>query len=146
MGLDDLVQPKNSPDLKTAVQGFDLADEVLKRSPGEILGTASVRCQADGGRNGFHRREMLEVPFVADHPGHADDAVTLGGLERVEQRRRPNELQNVVDSVGKRVSDLLGDAAGVDEDSIRAVVAEELFTFRATTRAMFSLIVVKTCS
>ena len=88
MGLDDLVQPKNSPDFNTAVPGFDLADEVLKRSPGEILGTASVRCQSDGGRNGFHRRKMLEVPFVADHPGHADDAVTLGRLERVEQRRR----------------------------------------------------------
>ena len=91
MGLDDLVQPKNSPDLNAAVPSLDLADEVLKRSPHKILGTASVGCQADGGRDGFHRREMLEVPFVADHPGHADDTVPLDGLKGVEQRCGPDE-------------------------------------------------------
>ena len=134
MGLDDLVQPEYSPDLHAVVPSFYLVDELLKRSPHEILGNANVGCQADRSRNGLHRRKALEVLLVADHPRHADDPVTLGGLEGVEQGCRPDELQNVVDSTRKHVSNLLGDAAGVNEDSIRAVVTEELFTFRATTR------------
>ena len=97
MGLDDLVKPQYSPDLHAAVPSFYLVDELLKRSPHEILDTASVGCQTDGGRNGFHRGETLKVPLVAGHSRHADDALTLGGLERVEQRCRPDELQHVVE-------------------------------------------------
>ncbi len=85
------------PDLNPQRSGSDLSHEIVQRHAHEVLHVAGVRGQAHAGRDHVHRAEAVEGPAIPDHPRHADEPTLAAAVERIDQGRRPDELEDLVE-------------------------------------------------
>ena len=106
--LYDLVKVKDFANLNVQCACCNLLDEFLKRHPHKIFGLTCVGGQTDRSRDRLHGREVLERPLIANYARHANNSTLLGTAQRVLQRCRAHQLENLVDAPGTHLFDLFG--------------------------------------
>jgi hypothetical protein len=116
--LHDLVEVVDAIDRDYDIIGGDGVEEALQHTRGQIRRVAAVGGQPYPAREVFDGVEVAHRPLVGQHPGEAHDTVDPGGVQRVRERGRPDQLERGLDPLGKDRLDLPGDGAIADEHMV----------------------------
>ncbi len=108
MSLHDLFEAEHPINVDSVpARGYPV-HKMLQLLTREILRLASIGRQLHGRGDHRHGSELMQRPFVAQDPSHAETPSRGYGFERVQQGDCPDQLEDAVNTVREEPTNLVG--------------------------------------